>query len=54
MAPPLIINWDVSDSALEIIAAGTSTDSETFFVAAWAIWYNRNQIVFEYTCQLPY
>ena len=52
MAPP--IHWDVSDSALEIIAAGTSTDSETFFVAAWAIWYNRNQIVFEYTCQLPY
>ena len=23
-------------------------------MAAWAIWYNRNQIVFEYTCQLPY
>ena len=32
-------HWDVSDSALEIIMAGTSTDLETFFVAAWAIWY---------------
>ncbi|KAL0004716.1 hypothetical protein SO802_012277 [Lithocarpus litseifolius] len=46
--------WVVSDSALEIITAGTSTDLENFFVAAWVIWYNRNQIVFEYTCQLPY
>jgi len=47
-------HWDVSDSTLEIIAVGTSTDLETFFVTAWVIWYNRNQIVFEYTCQLPY
>ena len=46
-------HWDVSDSTLEIIVAGTSSDLEAFFVAAWAIWYNRNQIVFESTCQLP-
>ena len=34
------------------MAARTSSDLEVFFVAAWVIWYNRNHMVFEFTCQL--
>uniref|UniRef100_A0A7N2LMT2 Uncharacterized protein n=1 Tax=Quercus lobata TaxID=97700 RepID=A0A7N2LMT2_QUELO len=51
----LLMNyWDVSDTALEILASGTSTDLESFFRSAWSIWYNRNLVVFESTCQLPH
>ena len=48
-------HWDASDSAFEIMAARTSSDLEGFFfffVVSWVIWYNRNHMVFEFTCQL--
>ena len=28
-------------------------DLEAYFVTAWSIWYNRNQVVHESVCQLP-
>lgn len=45
--------WDVSEFVLGIISAGNSMDLEFFFVTAWAIWFNKNQIVFDSTCQHP-
>ncbi|XP_030943489.1 uncharacterized protein LOC115968280 [Quercus lobata] len=45
--------WDFSDVALKILEQGTAADLEVFFVMAWSIWYNRNQVVHESTCQLP-
>ena len=45
--------WDFSDVALEILAQGTTMDPEAYFVTAWSIWYNRNQVVHESICQLP-
>ncbi|KAK9986840.1 hypothetical protein SO802_031791 [Lithocarpus litseifolius] len=38
---------DVVDVALRILEAGTSNDLEIFFVTAWSIWYNRNQVAHE-------
>ncbi|XP_030930791.1 uncharacterized protein LOC115956606 [Quercus lobata] len=32
---------------LEILDAGSPNDLETLFVTAWAIWFNRNQVVHE-------
>ena len=45
--------WDIFDVALEILAQGIAMDLETYFVTAWSIWYNRNQVVHELVCQLP-
>lgn len=44
---------DITDVALKICECGITQDVETFFGVAWAIWYNRNQVVFESSCQLP-
>nr|XP_023904301.1 uncharacterized protein LOC112016041 [Quercus suber]POE45494.1 hypothetical protein CFP56_26688 [Quercus suber] len=44
---------DFSDLAMEILAQGTSHDLELFFVTAWSIWYNRNQVVQESANQSP-
>ncbi|KAL0003811.1 hypothetical protein SO802_011372 [Lithocarpus litseifolius] len=44
---------DIVDVALHVICNGSSQDLETFFVTAWYIWFNRNQIVFESTSLLP-
>ena len=45
--------FDITDTALMILANGTSQDLEIFFGTAWSIQYNRNLAVFESTCQLP-
>ena len=45
--------FDITDTALLILANGTSQDLEIFFGTAWSIHYNRNLAVFESTCQLP-
>lgn len=44
---------NVTDVALKICESGITQDLESFFGVAWAIWYNRNQVVFESSCQLP-
>ena len=44
---------DVSDVAMSSLIKGTSRDMENFFVVAWSIWYNRNQMVYESLCQSP-
>lgn len=33
--------------------SGTDRDLEVFFGVAWSIWYNKNQVAFEFKCQLP-
>ena len=38
---------DVVDVALRIMEARTCHDLEIFFVTAWSIWYNRNQVAHE-------
>ena len=38
---------DVVDVALRIMEAGTCHDLEIFFITAWSIWYNRNQVAHE-------
>nr|POE60867.1 hypothetical protein CFP56_31292 [Quercus suber] len=38
---------DMSDLVLAIISQGTQHDLENFFGVAWAIWYHRNQLIFE-------
>ena len=37
---------------MQILEKGTSHDLELFFVTAWSIWYNRNQVVHE-AVELP-
>ena len=34
-------------------SSGSSSDLEFFFGAAWAIWSNRNRIVYEFSSQIP-
>ena len=46
-------NMDIVDVALEILGSGSSSDLEFFFGAAWAIWSNRNRIVYESSSQIP-
>ena len=36
----LAVNLSFVDLALEILDAGCPNDLETFFVTAWAVWYN--------------
>ena len=53
---PLVVlnaNKDIVDIALEILDSGSSSDLEFFFGAAWAIWSNRNRIVYESSSQIP-
>ena len=38
---------DISDLALAIISQGAQSDLEKLFGVAWAIWYHRNQLVYE-------
>ena len=38
---------EVVDVALRIMEAKTSHDLEIFFVTAWSIWYNQNQVAHE-------
>lgn len=40
---------DFTDLDLQFTTSGTNQDLETFFVTAWSIWYNRNQIVHDST-----
>ena len=49
----LNVNMDIIDIAMEIFESGTSSDLEVFFGVAWAIWYNRNKIVYESSSQVP-
>ena len=44
---------DFTDLAFQFITNGTTQDLETFFVTAWPIWYNQNQIVHESSSSLP-
>ena len=47
---PVVIgseNQYFSNTQLRLLYAGTTRDLETMVVAAWAIWHNRNQIMFE-------
>ena len=46
----LAVNKSFVDLALEILDAGFPNDLETLFVTAWAVWYNRNQVVHESIC----
>ena len=46
-------NMNIVDIAMEILDCGSSSDLEFFFVAAWAIWFNRNRIVYESSSQIP-
>ena len=43
---------EITDAALKILKEGADQDLEIFFVTSWAIWYNRNQKVFEDVCNL--
>ena len=49
----LNVNRNIVDIAMEILESGSSSDLEIFFGAAWAIWYNRNRIVYESSSQIP-
>ena len=44
---------DYFDLALQFITNGTTQDLETFFITAWPVWYNQNQMVHESTSSLP-
>ena len=44
------MNKSFVDLALEILDAGSPNDLETLFVTAWAVSYNRNQVVHESMC----
>ena len=46
----LAVNKSFVDLALEILDAGSPNDLETLFVTAWAVSYNRNQVVHESMC----
>ena len=43
----LNVNRNILDIAMEILESSTSSG------AAWAIWYNRNRIVYESSSQIP-
>ena len=43
----LAVNRCFVDLAVEILDAGSPNDLETLFVTAWAIWFNKNQVVHE-------
>ncbi|XP_023880288.1 uncharacterized protein LOC111992658 [Quercus suber] len=47
------VNMDIVDIAMKILDSGTPSDLEIFFVVAWAIWHNRNKIVFKSLSQVP-
>ena len=49
----LNVNMNIVDIAMEILEYGSSSELEFFFGAAWAIWYNRNKIVYESSSQIP-
>ena len=49
----LNVNMNIIDIAMEILESGTSSDLEIFFGVAWAIWYNRNRIVYESSSRIP-
>lgn len=38
---------DFSEAAIRILNEGATRDLELFIVAAWSIWYSRNQQCFE-------
>ena len=38
---------DISDLALSIISQGAQSDLQKLFGVAWAIWYHKNQLVYE-------
>ena len=43
-------NMCLVDLALKILDSGSPGDLETLFATAWAIWFNRNQVVHEAKC----
>ena len=43
---------NIVDIAMEILKDGSFSDLEFFFGAAWAIWFNRNRIVYESSSQI--
>ena len=45
-------NMNIVDIAIEILEYGSFSDLEFFFRAAWAIWFNRNRIVYESSSQI--
>ena len=49
----LNVNMNIVDIAMEILEYGSSSELEFFFGATWAIWYNRNRIVYESSSQIP-
>ncbi|XP_075659080.1 uncharacterized protein LOC142628944 [Castanea sativa] len=46
-------HFDFTDIAMQFLNNGAVDELETFFVTSWAIWYNRNQKVFENACLSP-
>ena len=46
----LVGNTCLVDLALKILDVGSPRDLETLFATAWAIWFNRNQVVHEAKC----
>ena len=52
--PPVVLNanMNIVDIAMEILKDGSFSDLEFFFGAAWAIWFNRNRIVYESSSQI--
>ena len=51
---PVVLNanMNIVDIAMEILEYGSFSDLEFFFGAAWAIWFNRNKIVYESSSQI--
>ena len=52
--PPVVLNanMNIVDIAMEILDYGSSSELELFFGVAWAIWFNRNRIVYESSSQI--
>ena len=52
--PPMMLNanMNIVDIAMEILDYGSSSELELFFGVAWAIWFNRNRIVYESSSQI--
>ena len=38
-------NCDFTNTAMSFLSDGTFRDLEIFFMTAWPIWFNRNQMV---------